>query len=541
MSVLVARLLGFPAPTARARVERDLHVPMRDGVDLLADRWFAAAGHAPTLVVRSPYGRRSFFGFLYGRLFAERGFQVLVQSCRGTFGSGGVFEPLVHEASDGADTIAWLRGQSWFDGRYATIGASYLCFAQWAAANRHPEFRAMIAQVGPHEFFGAIHPGGAFALDAALSFAAQVTGPESSAALVFLRQALARRRLKIAFRELPLESSCERALRRRVGFLADWMARVDPSDALWKAMDHRGALETVEAPVLIQSGWYDLFAAYATSQYETLRDRGRRPFLTIGPWTHAEFAFKGTRALLPETLAWLRAHLLEDPRGLREAPVRVFVLGADRWRDYADWPPPESRPEVWYLHSEERLERDPPLSSSPDRYRYDPADPTPSVGGAMILFGAGPRDNRALESRADVLTYTTAPFVDEKTIVGSPTVSLHVASSLRSTDFFARLCDVHPDGRSINLCDALVRLRPGDPVWRPDGSAHLKIRLSPTACRLGRGHRLRLQVSSGAHPRFARNTGTEDPLATGTRLAAAEQTVFHEPQRASAIEILILC
>jgi len=527
---MLAPLLGLPAPTARARVERDLRVPMRDGIELVADRWFPQKGLAPLLVVRSPYGRRSFFGFLYGRIFAERGFQVLIVSSRGTFGSGGVFEPLVHESNDAADTLAWLRGQSWFGGRYATIGASYLCFAQWAGAGRYAELGAMIPQVGPHEFHGAIHPGGAFALDAALSFAAQVTGREASAVLVFVRQALARRKMKRAFRELPLGSSCERALGRRVAFLADWMAHVDPADSYWKAMDHSAALETVEAPVLLQGGWYDLFAAHAVSQYEVLRDRGRRPYLTIGPWTHAEFAFQGARTLLPETLAWLRAHLLDDRSAVRRAPVRVFVLGADRWREYADWPPPQSNREVWYLHPEKRLERGPPPSSPPDRYRYDPADPTPSVGGGMILFGAGPRDNRALERRADVLTYTSAPFADEKTIVGSPIVDLHVASSLRSTDFFARLCDVRPDGRSINLCDALVR-------WR-DGCAHVKIRLSPIACRFGRGHRLRLQISSGAHPRFARHTGTDDPLATATRLVAADQSVFHDPERPSSLEIL---
>jgi len=537
-SRILSKLAALPAPTIRAVCERDLHVPMRDGVTLLADRWYPSSGPAPTLLVRSPYGRRSIFGLLYGRLFAERGFQVVVQSCRGTFGSGGVFEPLVREASDARDTIEWMRGQAWFTGAYATIGASYLCFAQWAAArSRAVEHRAMIAQAGPHEFLATIHPGGAFALDAALSFASQVTGRQWPGALVMVRHAFARRKMRIAFRELPLASSCERALGRRVAFLEDWMAHAEPGDSFWNAMDHREAVASIEAPVLLQSGWYDLFASYATSQYEALRRRGQRPFLTIGPWTHAEFPLKATRALLPETLAWLRAHLLGDRDGLRSAPVRVFVLNTDRWREYDDWPPPQSAEQTWYLHPEGRLSREPAPASDPDRYRYDPTDPTPAVGGGMILFGAGPRDNRSLEARGDVLTYTTAPFVEETTVVGSPTVRLYVRSTLRSTDFFARLCNVHPDGRSINVCDALIRLRPGDEAWQADGSARVSLRLSPTACCFHRGHRLRLQISGGAHPRFARNTGTGEPLATGTGMMSAEQSVFHDSDRPSSLEL----
>ncbi|MGH7803859.1 MAG: CocE/NonD family hydrolase, partial [Candidatus Binatia bacterium] len=507
-------------------------------VELLADRWFPASGPAPTLLVRSPYGRRSMFGWLYGRIFSERGFQVVIQSCRGTFGSGGApFEPMIHEARDAADTVAWMRGQPWFGGAYATIGASYLCFTQWAGAREAaPELKTMIAQVGPHDFAGTILEGGSFALDSALSFAAQVSMREAPALLTILRQVLGRRRVGRAFRELPLAESCERALGGRVGFLEDWLARSDPRDAYWRSIDHACALETLAAPVFLQGGWYDMFAAYTVAQYEALRRRGRRPYLTMGPWTHAQFSFAAASTLLPETLAWLRTHLGGNGGDLRNAPVRVWVLGAEEWRDFADWPPPEARGEVWHLHPEGRLARDPAPESAPDRYRYDPADPTPSVGGGTILFAAGPRDNRKLEARADVLTYTSAPFDEDRLVVGSPVVNLHTRSSLRRTDFFARLCDVHPDGRSINLCDAIIRLEPADHAWQADGSARVRLVLSPTASSFARGHRLRLQISSGAHPRFARNTGDGEPLGTATRLVPADQEVLHD----SSLEIRVL-
>ena len=394
------RLLGLPPSTSGARCERDLRVPMRDGVELLADRWHpdrdTDRDPMPTLLVRSPYGRRSIFGFLYGRLYAQRGFQVVVQSCRGTFGSGGDFEPMVHEADDAADTVAWLRGQQWFGGALATLGASYLCFTQWALARaRPPELRAMVASVGPHRFGPAILPGGAFALDTALGFTAQVSGLPRSALWTMARQVVERRHLSVAFRELPLAASCRRALGRRVPFLDDWLAHDTPTDPYWTAMDHSDALDTLQAPVLLQGGWYDLFADVTTSQYESLRRRGQRPYLTMGPWTHRDFGSLAWRTLMPETLAWLRTHLDGSGAALRAKPVRVFVLGAGEWREYDDWPPPGLSERRWYLQPDRRLGAASPTTTAEDRYRYDPADPTPSVGGALLFFGAGPRETTA--------------------------------------------------------------------------------------------------------------------------------------------------
>jgi putative CocE/NonD family hydrolase len=541
-------LFGLPPSSNGARCVRDLPVPMRDGVVLLADRWHPDTEGGgddravPTLLVRSPYGRRSFFGFLYGRLYAQRGFQVVVQSCRGTFGSGGDFEPMLHEADDAADTVAWLREQPWFGGAFATMGASYLCFTQWALARaRPPELRAMVASVGPHEFGPAILPGGALALDTALGFAAQVSGPPRSPLWAMARQVLERRRLAVAFRELPLVASCRDALGQRVPFLEDWLIHDQQSDPYWTAMDHTDALDTTETPVLLQGGWYDLFADVTISQYETLRRRGQRPYLTMGAWTHRDFGSHAWRTLMPETLAWLRVHLGasdDDGHALRSKPVRIFVLGADEWREYDDWPPPGLEERRWHLQPDRRLGADPPTSSMEDRYRYDPTDPTPSVGGALLFMGAGPRDNRELEARPDVLTYTSDPLEVPLTIFGAPRVELCFDTTLPTTDVFVRLCDVAPDGRSRNICDVLRRVSQDDLRPGGDGGVPLHLDLAPTACRFARGHRLRLQVSSGAHPRFARNPGTGDPTATATALACGDQVVRSAPGHASSITVL---
>ena len=551
----IAALLRLPPPTNAVECEHDLPVPMRDGTVLLADHWHPTSGGGPTLLVRSPYGRRSMFGFLYGRVFAERGFQVVVQSCRGTFGSGGAFTPLVDDADDGADTIAWLRTQRWFGGEYATIGASYLGFTQFAQARAAaPELRGLVAQVAPHDFGHSIRPSGALALDSALGFAVQVTGPERSGPFTLLSQVLERHRLRAAFAGLPLDASCRRALGKRVGWFDDWLEHDEPDGPYWAQVDHTEALEELEADVLLQGGWYDLFATSTVAQYAALKRRGRTPYLTMGPWTHSQFGTLAWRSLAPETLAWLRSKLLGRATGLRRKPVRAYILGARKhhWREFDDWPPPGATEQAWYLAAGRTLSTACPEVEVDDAYRYDPADPTPSIGGPLLFFGAGPKDNRKLEERADVLTYT-APILERDTvIVGSPTVELFGRTTARSTDLFARLCDVHPNGRSINLCDAIVRISARhqeaggdeeaghDGEIEPDGAFCVQITLSPIAACLRRGHRLRLQVSSGAHPRYARNLGGGDPVATATQLVRAEQTITAGGARGSSVRCVLV-
>jgi putative CocE/NonD family hydrolase len=237
---------------------------------------------------------------------------------------------------------------------------------------------------------------------------------------------------------------------------------------------------------------------------------------------------------LREALVWFRAHLLGDRDGLRAMPVRIFVMGADEWREMPEWPPAGTRPQRWHLHPGRVLAPETPPESEPQRYRYDPADPTPGVGGAA-MSDAGPKDQRAVEGRPDVLVYSSAVLDHDLEVIGPVQAELFVQSSLEHTDFFTRLCDVDASGKSINICDGLVRLVPGRPPREPDGMLRVHIDLWPTAYRFKRGHRIRVQVSSGAHPRWARNPGSGETLATAKTLCAADQTVFHDPAHPSAI------
>lgn len=541
VSRLVARLLDLPpAKTHDLVIDRDLQVRTPDGVVLLADR-YAPRGSSklPTVFVRSPYGRRSLFGALFGPPFAERGFQVLIQSCRGTFGSGGHMDPFANDRADGLSTVAWMREQPWYSGELATIGPSYLGFVQWAIAGEvGDELKAMVPQVTTADFRGETYAGESFTLDTALSWTYMMANQEKSPLESLRSRVLMNRTLDRVFKQLPLSELDVRATGVRSPFYQQWLVHNAPGDAYWPSRGFSENVAKVTAPVHSIAGFHDIFLPWQIRDYEALRRAGRSPYLTIGPWVHTSPGLMRTSA--KESLIWLQAHVLGDRRGLREAPVRVFVSGAEVWRDFSEWPPPAARPQRWYLASGRRLSQGLPATSEPDRYRYDPADPTPAVAGPTLNGISGVADNRALESRRDVLTFTSDPLDRDLDVIGPVRAELHVRSSLAYTDFFARLCDVEPGGKSLNVCDALLRVQPGAPAAEADGSLRIAIDLWPTAHRFRRGHSLRLQVSSGAHPRFARNPGTGEPLATAMRLVAADQVVYHDAEHPSSIVLSVL-
>jgi hypothetical protein len=311
-----------------------------------------------------------------------------------------------------------------------------------------------------------------------------------------------------------------------------------PGDPWWRPVDF-GAGAQHAPPATLLGGWYDIFLPKQVADFEALIAAGRTARLTIGPWTHASPG--GMAAAVRDGLDWFDTHLLDGNARLqkrgpsRRGPVRLYVMGTRRWVEVPTWPPPaDSR--RWHLHPGGRLDEAAADASAPDRYRYDPSDPTPACGGASLENGsAGPKDQHRREQRADVLTYTSDRCVGPLTVMGPVTADLHLRSSLEHTDVFVRLCDVSPKGRSTNVSDGIVRLRPGDVERQSDGSFRLGIAMWPTANTFLPGHRVRLQVSGGAHPLFARNPGSGEPIATATTLRAADHEVLHDPDHPSAV------
>ncbi|MFH8345242.1 CocE/NonD family hydrolase [Streptomyces sp. NPDC018045] len=516
-------LRGMPAKRHDVGHEPGLVVPAADGSPLLTDHYFPRAdGDFPTLLVRSPYGRGIPWAPMFGVLFAEQGFHVILQSSRGTGGSGGDYTLWQHEAADGRATVEWLRRQPWFTGVLGTTGPSALGYAQWAlAADPPPELRAMVVQVGVHDLHGFFYPSGPFALENALVSAVGRMYSDRGARSLARAALRLRRHLRKATRTLPLGETYVPGLGGRVPFLDEAMARPDPDDAHWQGADVGAAAARATVPTSLITGWHDVCLDQTLQQYDRLRRAGCDTALLVGPWTHNSAMQRGWPEVFAETLAWLRAHLCDDPSGLRGTRVRVHVGGRQEWRDLPDWPPaaPDHR---WFLDGDGALSPRAPKAAPPLSFWYDPADPTPSVGGPLLGRAAGPRDNASLEAREDVLTFTTPPLTGPVDVLGTVTVELRAATDTGYADVFARLCDVDERGRSVNVCDGIRRLDPGVP-----GTAEVAVAMSPTAHTFAAGHRIRLQISGGAHPRFARNTGTGEPLATATRLVPVEITLHH--------------
>jgi hypothetical protein len=541
---LVSWLLHLPPAHSRdIVVTRDIQVPLPDGVVLLADRYAPRSpATLPTLLVRSPYGRRGLFSALTAIPYAERGYQVLMQSCRGTAGSGGAFVFARHERDDGLATIAWIKQQPWFTGELAMLGASYLGFVQWSvAADAGPELKALVPQITSADFNRFRYQGGSFNLEMALDWSTMMTRQAATGMklLAALFQGARRDRALVrAYRHLPL-GEADRLVIGQPSHSFQEQILHGPADDYWLPVDSSTRLAEVQAPAYLMAGWYDLFLAWQLNDYQALRAAGRQASLLIGPWTHTSFLSAGI--VTREALMWLDARVKGQQAGLPALPVLLFVMGENRWRRFADWPPP-ARCERWYLQAGGALAPVAPPGAEPDRYRYDPASPTPALGGNSLGAARhmGPKDNRPLEARSDVLVYTSAPLEQDMEVIGPLTAELYVRSSLEYTDFFARLCVVERAGRSINLCDGIVRLTPESISPQPDGSLRVTIAIWPTAYHFRKGQRLRVQISSGAHPRFARNPGCGEPLATATTLRVADQTVYHDPEHPSAILLPVL-
>lgn len=518
----VARALKLPPPTTGYRVHRRLPVPMRDGVILRADH-YAPDTDRPmgTILVRGPYGRELPFSIIYAQVYAARGYHVVFQSVRGTFGSGGEFVPMVHEADDAADTVAWLRQQPWFTGTFGTVGLSYLGFTQWALlSDPPPELAAAVVTVGPHDLHTSSWGTGAFALNDFLGWSDMVANQDTHKLGRLAHQLRARRRLTEAVSGVPLSEAGRALLGEGSPWYESWIEHPDPDDPFWERMRHPAALDRCRVPVLLLSGWQDIFVDQTIDQYRQLRDRGVDVAMTIGPWTHEQMVTKAAGQTAVETLEWLGAHLAGQRVTPRAQPVRIFVTGRTRpgWIDLPDWPP-ATADRVFHLGPGGRLGTEPPTASS-SVFRYDPAEPTPTVGGRLLTRDSGYRDDTRLALRDDVLSFTSAPLQAPLCVCGHPTVELAYETDNPHFDVFVRLSEVDVNGRSRNVSDGFGRF-----TSAPDGP--IRLELDPVAHRFSVGSRLRVLVAGGCHPRFARNLGTGEPAISGRDMRPSTHTVRH--------------
>jgi uncharacterized protein len=349
------------------------------------------------------------------------------------------------------------------------------------------------------------------------------------------------KRLAPVLQRLPVTGTAE-VLEPGAPWYAEWLRHPDPADRYWDGYRATTALDRVSVPTLLISGFHDFFVEQTMQQYRALRNRGVPVGLTIGPWNHMSLDMG---VAIRETLAWLDAfadgnEVCTANRSPRAQPVRAWTSGSRRWRELPDWPPADARPATWYLQPGGVLaDAAPDAAAIATSIRYDPADPTPSVGGRiMSMTRAGSRANTALERRADVLTFSTAPLAEPVEAAGVPVVRLHVSSDNGHCDVFARLCDVDNRGVSRNLTDQILRLTPDQ--LAPGKVCEVSLRLTDVSHVFLAGHRIRLQVSGGAHPRFGRNLGTGEDPATSTTLVPTTLHVLHNSEHPSALSLPVL-
>ena len=568
-----ARAWSLPPRRNQVAVEYDVQVPMSDDTVLLATHYIpVSVASAATVLVRCPYGRTGVFALQTAQILAERGYHVLLQSVRGTFGSGGEFEPMRREITDGQDTVAWLRRQSWFEDRLATYGASYLGFVQWALAmDPPPELVAAVVHVGPHDFSRSAYRHGAFDLYNYVSWSDLVAQQESIGMLhAMARMTTADRRLRPVFDRLPIAAGFRDLIGREPTWSERWMEHPQLTDPFWEPLQCGAALERITVPVLVVGGWQDLFIEQTLEQYRALAARGVPTRLLVGPWAHLDITSQGAVAI-NESLAWLDRYAGLAPKSRTDSrppappdhPVRIWVggEGARQWREIGGWPPPGIAEQRWYLGANGSLSPAEPAGAGPGgagpggagpggagpgeagpgeagpggevptaSFRYDPADPTPSPGGAILAVNAGSRDNRAVERRLDVLVFSSDPLDDPVEIIGEVAAEVRVTRDNPYADLFVRLCDVDARGRSRNICDGIVRLTEADPL-----TGTVRVSLAGAAHRFGRGHRIRLQVAGGAHPRFARNPGNGQLDAVAADLVPTQYDIGLDAAHPSAL------
>ena len=544
---------------------RDIASPVRDGAILRSDLHAApVAGRLPVLLIRTPYGRHQYRdGSLVAKAI-ERGYAVVVQDVRGRYESTGAFDPYKHEGRDGYDTIEWIAAQPWSNGRVATAGLSYPGAVQWLAAVETPPhlvcaFPAMCFS-SARQFF---YFGGAFDLSW-LPWTANNIAPDD------------RRRRNVsgphttreardwwrdhggeALRRVPLRG--HPLLEGVTPFYDEWLDHPDDGP-YWDFAELERRYASVNVPVFNFSGWHDegYGPVGATRNFAGLRANGgtpdaRRPRLVIGPWVHGEprpetrkvgdrdFGEGAGLDYDALVLDWCDLHARGVDRGLRsEPPVRLFVMGANRWRAETTWPVP-STPRTLYLRAGGGLTSEPPAAGeTPARFVFDPNDP---VEDPHFDAGLGAHDQRAIEARQDVLVVSTPPLDQDLEVVGSVEFRLWVASSAPDTDFYCRLLDLDRDGAVWNLMSPTLEvvrakyrhgeeepeyLVPGQPV-------ELVFRLALTANRFLRGHRIRVQVTSSFFPHLDRNPNTGRPAAIESTLVPARQVVFHDGARPSRV------
>jgi len=551
------------------QVQSNVAVPMRDGVHLAADIYLPnQPGPFPVLLTRTPYNKNR--GAREARLYAEQGYAVVVMDSRGIYGSEGEWSPYVDEALDGYDTQQWIGAQDWCDGNIGMYGTSYPGFTQLLPAPyRSPYVKALVPVASQSDNYGSIwSTNGLYHLALGLSWGARQEAIATGNSIPDLNW------MEVVT-QLPLESALA-----KVGVYSEFVSntiRHDAYDDFWKQMSIRDQYGEMDVPAFHVTGWYDDLISETVLNFTRMRELSRSSEsrrwqkLLIGPWGHGvrpnrfygDMDFGGGVDIDFSALEieWFDYHLKGARNGLHEqAPIRIFVMGDNVWRDEYEWPLSRAIPTTLFFHSngfantrfgDGKLSEVLPADEPSDQYSYDPKSPVPTYGGhgccGAGLTPDGPLDQRSTQQRQDVLVYTSDPLVEDTEVTGAPRVQLFFSTDVTDTDFFVTLSDVYPDGRSILITEGAVRTRFRDSVEKPTlltpGKIYeVEIPMWETSNVFKDGHRIRLHITSSNFPRFNRNLNSGRSMAEETKadIRVATQTVYHDRTHSSAITLPVI-
>ena len=567
--------LGQSAAPASARdaviAQTGVRVKMRDGVLLAADIYRPRAeGKFPVLLTRTPYNRKD---VATGIFLASRGYVVIQQDTRGRFESGGEFYPFKDEMNDGYDTVEWAAGLPYADGRVGMYGGSYVGATQMlAAASNPPHLVGIFPYVTAAEYYeGWTYAGGALMQWFASSWASGL------AADTWQRKTAALTRPQEWVERLPVDDYrllSPPSVAEVAPYFRDWVGH-ETNDEFWRAIkvsDHYGKMGV---KALHAGGWHDIFSGGSIRNFMDLRKRaptaaardGQR--LLMGPWAHATTSPEGKvgdvtfgkQAVLEmnETILRWYDYVMKGRRNefATGAPVRIFVMGDNVWRDEQEFPLARTQYTRYYLHSGKGansaggdgvISTAAPQAERPDAFEYDPANPVPTIGGRLCCGAGlppGPFDQRPNEGRADVLVYSTPPLGRDIEVTGFITAEIYASTSAADTDFTAMIVDVDPSGYARYLGDGIIRARYRNTTAKAEpieaGKVYkYTIDLWATSNVFKAGHRIRVYISSSNFPRFNRNLNTGERTLGATRMEKARQSVYHDAEHPSAIVLPVI-
>lgn len=532
----------------RVQVDKNVRIPLRDGVTLSADVWRpVAAGRFPVLLQVSYYVTPPGIA----ETMAQRGYVCVLANSRGRGGSEGEWDPYVNEPQDVCDAQQWAGTQAWSDGRVGMFGQSYNAFTQiMSAPKANPHLRCIVPIEGQQSFFGHQYNDGVLQLNVVFTHGLFATGATGLQGHIPLDDP--------HFRQLPLQAAADRVPHPQAQRIKTWLAHARYDDH-WKSFSVKERYPQIQVPAYFVSGWYDNLIHENFRNFRGFRESAgssearQQTRLRVGPGVH------GANPLpLVEQIRWYDYWLKDLPTGIdQEAPLRIFVMGANRWRDEYEWPLARTQFVKWFLHSGGHANTDsgdgrlgmelPPQESPVDRYDYDPERPVFTLGGQISTNPEvwGPQDRQSVAKRDDVLVYQTDPLATDTEVTGPVDLVLCAASTACDTDFAATLSDVYPDGRAIHICEGIRGVTFREMLEHPSliepGQVYqYMISLWETSHVFSAGHRIRLEVTSSNFPRYARNQNTGLPLGTSAEIRVAQQTIFHDAEHASHLILPVI-